>query len=68
MKIQIVPTHRADPTGKRVVIPCFTIIVDDWGMKPMFKTYDGACRVANAIADAGVNDTGVVTIDYSECL
>lgn len=68
MRIVIRPEHRPHPNGQRKVIEVFTIIADGWSAGPDFKTYDGAVKVANAIADAAVNESGIVTIDYSACL
>jgi hypothetical protein len=69
MKIKIEPSHEPHPGGKRLVISVFKITVESWEPFPVsFKTYEGACEVANAISKHAYNPSGVVTIDYFECL
>jgi hypothetical protein len=55
MKIKIEPFNRG-----------FRVSVNNLGVPVHIPTYDGACKVANAISDA--SGQKVVTIDYSECL
>lgn len=61
MHIKIEPHHDAD-------LHAFQVTVNGWGTGANYHTYDGACRVASAIAAEAVNPKGITTIDYSACL
>jgi hypothetical protein len=73
MRIKIEPADIPNPDGTRTVVRVFHITVSQpsdngWGVGVDFKSYDAACRVANAISDGAYNPSGVVTLDYSKCL
>lgn len=46
----------------------FIVMVNGWGTGTAYTTYEGAVRVANAISDEAINDSGVTTFQYADAI